>query len=72
MSKLPKGFPEYSIMYKTIVLKIKELSNELKNTEEKEIPNIKKKIRNYQTELNRIKEKFPEGFLKITKKNKYE
>ena len=62
MSKLPKGFPEYSIMYKTIVLKIKELSNELKNTEEKEIPNIKKKIRNYQTELNRIKEKFPDGF----------
>ena len=71
MSKLPKGFPEYSIMYKTILLKIKELSSELKNTEEKEIPNIKKKIRDYQTELNRIKEKFPEGFLKNTKKNKH-
>ena len=62
MSKLPKGFPEYSIMYKTMLLKIKELNSELKNTEEKEIPNIKKKIRDYQTELNRIKEKFPERF----------
>ena len=62
MSELPKGFPEYSIMYKTILGKIKEMTNEIKNFQKDEIPNIEKKIKEYKAELNRIKEKFPDGF----------
>lgn len=62
MSELPKGFPEYSIMYKTILGKIKELRNEIDNSQKNEIPIIETKIKEYKAELNRIKEKFPEGF----------
>ena len=62
MSELPKGFPEYSIMYKTILGKIKELTSKIENSQQEEILIIEKKIKEYKTELNRIKEKFPEGF----------
>ena len=56
MSKLPKNFPEYSIMYKTLLKKIKELQKGNESTE------IKLKIKNYQIELNKIKKMFPDGF----------
>ena len=62
MTELPKGFPEYSIMYKTILGKIKELTSKIENSQKDEIPSIEKKIKEYKTELNRIEEKFPEGF----------
>ena len=62
MPELPRGFPEYSIMYKTILKKINELTNEIKNSQKNDISDIEKKIRDYKSELNRIKEKFPEGF----------
>lgn len=62
MSKLPKKFPEYSIMYKTLSKKIKELEKTKENSKETELEEIKLKIQNYQTELNKIKKIFPEKF----------
>ena len=61
MKDLPKNFPEYSIMYKTILRKIKKLENE---TETVELEKDKRQIRiqRYQKELKKIKEMFPEGF----------
>ncbi len=57
MGELPKKFPEYSIMYKTLFKKIKELENESNE--------IKLKIKNYRTELDKIKKMFPDGFFDI-------
>lgn len=59
MGELPKNFPEYSIMYKTLFKKIKELEKENESNE------IKLKIENYRTELNKIKKMFPDGFFDI-------
>ena len=59
MGKLPKNFPEYSIMYKTLFKKIKELEKKNKTNE------IKLKIKNYQTELDKITKMFPDGFFDI-------
>jgi hypothetical protein len=59
MGKLPKNFPEYSIMYKTLFKKIKKSEKENKTTE------TKLKIKNYQTELDKIKKMFPEGFFDL-------
>jgi hypothetical protein len=59
MGKLPKNFPEYSIMYKTLFKKIKELEKENKSNE------IKLKIKNYRTELDKITKMFPDGFFDI-------
>jgi hypothetical protein len=60
MSELPKKFPEYSIMYKTISKQIKLLEKTKISSQDKN--EIQLKIQNYKTELNKIKEKFPEGF----------
>ena len=60
MGKLPEKFPEYSIMYKTISKQIKRLENTKVNFEEKE--EITLKIQNYQRELDKIKEKFPDNY----------
>ena len=54
MSKLPEKFPEYSIMYKLLFKKIKELENEVKPDTEK--------IKQYKEELLKIEKKFPEEF----------
>ena len=59
MGELPKNFPEYSIMYKTLFKKIKELEKENKSNE------IKLKIKNYRTELDKITKMFPDGFFDI-------
>jgi len=59
MGELPKNFPEYSIMYKTLFKKIKELEKENESNE------IKLKIKNYRTELDKIKKMFPDGFFDI-------
>ena len=56
MTELPKNFPEYSIMYKTLLKKIKELE-QTKNSQEDEL-----KIQKYQAELDKIKKMFPENF----------
>ena len=60
MSKLPEKFPEYSIMHKTLSKKIIELEKIKENTQE--IDEIQLKIQNYQNELNRIEEMFPDNF----------
>ena len=61
MDDLPKNFPEYSIMYKAILKKIKELeSQKEENISEKDKRQIK--IKHYQKELKKIKNMFPEGF----------
>ncbi len=63
MNKLPKKFPEYSIMYKTILKKIKELEKE--STQVNKSYEIESKINNYQIELNKIKKMFPDGFFDL-------
>ena len=60
MVRLPEKFPEYSIMYKTILKQIKYLE-EIKMGSEDKIE-IQIKINNYKTELNKIKKKFPENY----------
>ena len=60
MVKLPKKFPEYSIMYKTILKQIKYLE-EIKMDSEDKIE-IQTKINNYKIELNKIKKKFPDNY----------
>ena len=60
MGKLPEKFPEYSIMYKTISKQIKLLENTKVNFKEKEETILK--IQNYQRELDKIKEKFPDNY----------
>jgi len=63
MTELPKNFPEYSIMYKTLNKKIRNLKNEKTQTQDKvTINEIKSNIEKYQKELNRIKSIFPENF----------
>ncbi len=56
MNNLPKGFPEYSIMYSTLFKKIEELKKENETTE------TKLKIKKYQTELDKIKKVFQRVF----------
>ena len=59
MVKLPEKFPEYSIMYKTILNQIDYLEK-IKSDSEDDIE-IQTKINNYKTELNKIKKKFPDN-----------
>jgi len=60
MKELPKKFPEYSIMYKTLSKQIKLFKKTKVNPkDEKE---LSLKIQNYQRELNKIKEKFPDNY----------
>jgi len=60
MDKLPEKFPEYSIMYKTILKQIKQLEKTELNSQEKNENRLK--IQRYQVELNKIKEKFPKNY----------
>jgi hypothetical protein len=63
MTELPKNFPEYSIMYKTLDKKIKELENKkLQIKEESTLEKIQSDINQYQKEMDRIKTVFPENF----------
>lgn len=63
MGKLPKRFPEYSIMYQTLSKRIQGLEEEKKGKiSGTELEEIQLKIKKYQKELNRIKEMFPEKF----------
>ena len=60
MGKLPEKFPEYSIMYKTILKQIKQLEKTESSSEEKNENTLK--IQRYKVELNKIKKKFPENY----------
>lgn len=62
MNELPKGFPEYSILFKTISNQIKKLEIEKNNASQEEIIRIQKRIQNYNNELEKIKEMFPHNF----------
>ena len=63
MTELPKKFPEYSIMYKTLNKKVQELKNKKEQTQEKStLDEIQSKIEQYQKEMNKIKSIFPENF----------
>jgi len=60
MKELPKRFPEYSIMHKTILKQIEKLEKEknLKNNQTE----IQNKIKMYELELKKIEKMFPENF----------
>jgi len=63
MTELPKNFPEYSLMYKTLNKKIQELKNKKDQTQDKTLlDEIQRTIEKYQKETNRIKSMFPEKF----------
>lgn len=63
MNKLPEKFPEYSIMYKTLVKRICQLeSAKEKSINPGEIACIQKSIDNYKSEIEKIKKMFPEKF----------
>lgn len=63
MTNLPKKFPEYSMMYKTLNKKILDLKNKKSQTQDKVIINeIQSNIEKYQKEVNRIKSMLPENF----------
>ena len=62
MNNLPKKFPEYSIMYKTISNQIFLLEKRTKDAKEQELREINAKIEKYQLELNKIKNMFPDKF----------
>lgn len=62
MGELPKKFPEYAIMYKTLSNQIKTLEKRKENAPEKERDEIELKIQNYHFELSKIKKTFPENF----------
>jgi len=63
MTELPKKFPEYSIMYKTLSKKVQELKNKKEQTkEESTLEKIQSDIDQYQKEMNKIKSIFPEKF----------
>jgi hypothetical protein len=65
MTDLPKNFPEYSIMYKTLRTKIQDLINEKTQTQDKTtLEEIQNKIRKYRKEMDRIKSIFPEDFFR--------
>ena len=62
MVELPENFPEYSIMYKTLSNQIKTLEKSKENTHGKEREEIQLKINNYQSEITKIKKRFPDNF----------
>ena len=63
MTKLPKNFPEYSILYKTLNKKIQDLKNQKDQThDESTLDEIQSKMERYQKEIDRIKSIFPEDF----------
>ena len=62
MGKLPEKFPEYAIMYKTLLNQIKILKKRKQNAQEKEIDEIELKIQNYHLEKLKIKKMFPDYF----------
>ena len=62
MVELPKNFPEYSIMYKTLSNQIKKLEKSKEGTLEKEREEIQLKIEKYQLEIIKIKKMFPDNF----------
>ena len=62
MNKLPKKFPEYLIMYKTLTKKILDLKNEKEKVQNSEAEKIQNQIEKYELERIKIINIFPENF----------
>ncbi|MCV0429973.1 hypothetical protein [Nitrosopumilus sp.] len=62
MVELPENFPEYSIMYKTLSKQIKSLQKRLDEKQGSQRKEIEVKIQRYESEILRIKKKFPDNF----------
>ena len=62
MVELPENFPEYSIMYKTLLNQIKILEKSKENPQGKNREVIQSKIKKYQLEIIKIKKMFPDNF----------
>ncbi len=60
--ELPENFPEFSIIYKTLTNQIKKLEKNKENIQGKEREEIELKIKNYKSEIIKIKGKFPDNF----------
>ncbi len=60
--ELPENFPEFSIMYKTLTKQIKILKKSLDGKQGTELEEIQMKIQNYESEILKIKKKFPDNF----------
>ena len=62
MNKLPKKFPEYLIMYKTLTKKILDLKDEKEKSQNLEVEKIQNQIEKYELERIKIVNMFPENF----------
>ncbi|PIW32417.1 MAG: hypothetical protein COW27_04240 [Nitrosopumilales archaeon CG15_BIG_FIL_POST_REV_8_21_14_020_37_12] len=62
MAELPRKFPEYSIMYKTLAKRIQDLERKMKSSDSNEANEIQKSIDMYLSEMQKIREIFPERF----------
>ncbi len=62
MREMPKKFPEYSIMYKTLSRQIKILEEKVKKVQGEELEGIQLKIQRYESEMSKIKKMFPDNF----------
>ncbi len=62
MGELPEKFPEYSIMFRTILNQIKSLEKLKQDADDIAKNEIESKIQQYKTELEKIKKMFPEKF----------
>ena len=60
--KMPKNFPEYSIMYKTLLKQVKKLERQEKDAHESNVVEIKLKIQRYELEIIKIKKMFPSNY----------
>ena len=62
-TKLPKNFPEYSLMYKILDKKIFELKMKLNQTTDNlQREKIQSQLSEYQKEVKKIKSMFPDSF----------
>lgn len=59
---MPKKFPEYLIMYKTLTKRISDLENEKTKLQNLTTEDIQNKIENYKVERTKIINMFPENF----------
>ena len=62
MVVLPKNFPEYCMMHKTLIKKIFELEQKNKTATREEKDRNETTIKNYQLDIQKIERLFPENF----------
>jgi len=60
--ELPENFPEFSIMYKTLTSQINKMKKDKENLKDKKREEIELKIQTYESEIVKIKKKFPDNF----------